>query len=135
MKTIFAILSLSLSMNSFAGGWKEKVTCNVSRGNVDMGTVSKSVMSGTLVMDGPHNGEFGSLKLKSPMLPSYTIVFEKLSSGRTDESSLTTSLGSKVVAKSSVDTQQSAKVDNKFVTEMMDFEITISCSSVILGNN
>lgn len=49
----------------------------------------------------------------SPQLPIYKIVYEKISLGRTDEASLTTSLGKNVVAKSSIDKTQ----------------ITISCSS------
>lgn len=128
MKSLIVLSTLIFSFSSFAG-WVETVECQLSRGNVDTGVVTQSVSKGVLKMAGPHNGETGRLVLKSPMLPAYSIVFEKVSSGRTDESTLTTSMGKTVFAKSSVDDQQSPTVENKFVTLNGDFQVSISCAS------
>lgn len=128
MKLLFFASALVVSSSVFAA-WTESVDCVVSRGNVDTGAVTRSAMAGELRMAGPHNGEAGKVSLRSDLIPSYAIVFEKVSGGRTDESTLTSSLGRQIVAKSSIDDQQSDAVENKFVTSNGDFQISISCSS------
>ena len=126
MKSLFALATLVFSLNSSAG-WVETIECQLSRGSVDTGTTATSVLTGVLKMTGPNNAETGRLVLKSPMLPAYSVILEKASSGRTDVSTLTTALGTRIMAKSSVDDQQSEPLDNRFVTAKGDFQVSLSC--------
>lgn len=128
MKNIAAAMIVFASFSAMAN-WTETVTCTVLRGNVDTGESSTQLATGNMRMSGPHNAEAGTVTLKSGLAPSYSIVVEKISSGRTDETSLTTKLGTKVVAMSSVDDQQSPVVENKFMTLNGDYQITVTCTS------
>lgn len=128
MKSLLLVSALAFSLNSFAQ-WTEKVECTVLRESVDTDEVSMVRVEAEMKMAGPHNGEVGSLIIKNTLAPSYTIKLEKHSGGRNDESTLTTMLGKRVMAKSTVDDAKSESVENKFITMNGDFQMTVSCTS------
>lgn len=130
MKTALFCLAL-MSFGAFAD-WDETVTCEIQRLSVDLGIEAKSNSTATLHMSGPHNGETGSVQIENSLVPSYDIVFEKLSGGRLERQSLTTTLGGRTMALSTVDTQFSETVSNTFLTDGSDYQIKVSCSAKIL---
>lgn len=128
MKGVLILGLTFFSVNSFAD-WTESVKCSVERGSVDDLTVVSSSSDAQLKMGGPHNGETGKTILENSLIPSYTVTFSKVSGGRNDKTRLTTTIRGKVVAMSSVDTQQSEDIANRFITENGDYQITVTCSS------
>ena len=122
------VASLMLAGTQAHAAWTESVECSIERGAVDTGdTVSEKVLA-DLNMDGPHNGENGSVQIVSQLAPSYSIVYDKVSSGRNDTFSLTTSYGG-VVARASGDVSQGDSITNRFVTANGDYQITVTCAS------
>lgn len=130
MKNLAMVPVLLLLTSSAFAGWSEKIGCSVQRGSVDDLTTSSESVVAQLDMDGPHNGETGTVEIKSSLLPSYTITLNKVSSGRTDAVQLVTKLNKKMIALSSVDLQQSKEVVNKFVSKNGDYQFSITCSSI-----
>lgn len=130
MKSLIAIALLAVSASSFAD-WSEVANCSISRVAVETGTKVSGKVSGIIRVAGPDNGETGALTLKSSLIPSYEILVEKISGGRTSETVLTTKIGKTIFAKTSVDDQVSSSVQNKFVTANGDHQVTINCKTSI----
>lgn len=128
MKRLFLFALISFATSALAD-WTETVDCTIERGSVDELTVVSSKSSAQLQMSGPHNGETGQAVISNSLIPSYSVTYSMISSGRTDEASLVTKFGDQILALSSVDTQQSKFITNKFLTTNGDYQVTITCSS------
>lgn len=128
MKALMVLGLILFSVSSHAG-WKEIIECEIERRSVDGLPTVISKSSAELWMSGPHNGETGRTVVSNPLIPSYTLTFSKYAGGRLEGAGLTTKLGDKVIARSSVDTNLSKTVTNQFVTENTDYQITVVCAS------
>ena len=135
MKKIVLMIALIAASASTASAWTEVVTCDIKRNSVDYGTTATEKVSVSMRVDGAHNAETGVAKIVSSLAPSYDVVLEMLSSGRSDTLALQSSQGGKILALSSVDGQMTnSKIENKFVTSNGDYEITISCTTNAAAN-
>ena len=131
MKSILCLLTLLITLPSLASSWTETVTCEFNRISED-NTVVKSEISGNFTVQGPHNGEVGSIEIWHELIPSYTIVFILEASGRYDLSTLTTiNSNNEIVAKSSsfFSSNKDQKLKNQFVSDDGNYLISILCSN------
>jgi formate-dependent phosphoribosylglycinamide formyltransferase (GAR transformylase) len=130
VKNVFILLVSFVGFNVHAQvPISEKIVCEIERSAVNFDEIVKETLQFKIIMSGPHNGEYGQVDLKSQLLPSYKIKFEKILGGATDELTLTSQRGSEIVAKSSADEQQTKQVDNRFLTSDSEYQITVSCTS------
>lgn len=131
LQVIMGTFVMLSSIGALASSWTEKLTCEFTRYGEDE-TVVKSIETTKFIVAGPHNGESGTVKINSNLIPSYSVVYNLKASGRYDLDTLTTILNSndKIVAKSSVfDYGKNIKIKNQFVTENGDYLITIECNN------
>lgn len=131
MKNILLITLYLFSIKGFAMGWTEELTCQLTRTS-ENGEVVTTTESARFSVSGPHNGESGSVKISSELIPSYTVSYQLVASGRYDLHSLTTTLNSdgSVVAKTSAfNGGEAILFRNTFVTQKGDSVIDIECSN------